>query len=249
MMASGASAQTSRGAKASKSPRALGLIEMTNGKARLIPIVILIDGQYFDASAYKASPVPMALWGDTVYEGIRTGVSQGLFTVKSALEKPETHQWLGEGTWLPASEIRPKVASKSAPAIPRGMNEDEGPPVLRHAGAKKPTAPDAGPAAAPTPPSPQPAQPAPATKTSGRTTGKRNQACGAESLSRTGQRRTRPETRHPGAQTAGAVDGHAHQRRQARECVKAGGLVLANPADPGNLSGRRSANRVLTATP
>ena len=164
MMASGASAQTSRGAKASKGPRALGLIEMTNGKARLIPIVILIDGQYFDASAYKASPVPMALWGDTVYEGIRTGVSQGLFTVKSALEKPETHQWLAEGTWLPASEIRPKVASKSAPAIPRGMNEDEGPPVLRHAGAKKPTAPDAVPAAAPTPPSPQPAQPAPATK-------------------------------------------------------------------------------------
>src|ERR1700733_15290645 len=83
MMVPAASAQAAHAAKANKGPRALGLIEMTNGKARLIPIVILIDGQYFDASAYKASPVPMALWGGTVYEGVRTGVSQGLFTVKS----------------------------------------------------------------------------------------------------------------------------------------------------------------------
>ena len=49
-----AAGQDSRQPKAIKGPRALGLIEMTNGKTRLIPIVILIDGQYFDASAYKA---------------------------------------------------------------------------------------------------------------------------------------------------------------------------------------------------
>jgi hypothetical protein len=155
MMAPTAAAQASRGAKVNKGPRALGLIEMTNGKARLIPIVILIDGQYFDASAYKASPVPMALWGGTVYEGVRTGVSLGLFTVKSVLEKPDTHQWIGEGKWLPANEIRPKLAGKSAPAIPRGMNDDEGPPVLRHAGASNPKAPDANPTT-PTPPTPAP---------------------------------------------------------------------------------------------
>jgi hypothetical protein len=155
-----AAAQASHGAKANPGPRALGLIEMSNGKARLIPIAILIDGQYFDANAYKASPVPMALWGDTVYEGVRTGVSQGLFTVKSVLEKPETHQWIGEGTWLPASEIRPKSARKESP-VPRGLNDDEGPPVLRHEGPAKPKAPDATPAA-PTPPSPPaPSQPAP----------------------------------------------------------------------------------------
>jgi hypothetical protein len=161
MMVPAAAAQATRGAKANKGPRALGLIEMTNGKARLIPIVILIDGQYFDANAYKGSPVPMALWGGTVYEGVRTGVSQGLFTVKSVLEKPDTHQWMGEGTWLPASEIHPKSASKPASAIPRGMNDDEGPPVLRHAGANKPKAPDAT-SATPTPPSPPPPAPQPA---------------------------------------------------------------------------------------
>jgi hypothetical protein len=159
MILPSAAAQDSR-TKVNKGPRALGLIEMTNGKARLIPIVILIDGQYFDASAYKASPVPMALWGGTVYEGVRTGVSQGLFTVKSVLEKPDTHQWLGEGAWLPASAIKPKTASKSASSIPRGLNEDEGPPVLRHAGTNRPKAPDAPPAASAPPVPPSPSQPA-----------------------------------------------------------------------------------------
>ncbi|MGH9500878.1 MAG: hypothetical protein ACRD3L_17200 [Terriglobales bacterium] len=136
----------------------MGLIEMTNGKARLIPIVILIDGEYYDASAYKASPVPMALWSDTVYEGVHSGVSQGLFTVTTALENPETHEWRGEGTWLPASAIHARPASKES-STPRGMDDDEGPPVLRHAGAAKPKAPNAAPAtpaAAPTPPSPNP---------------------------------------------------------------------------------------------
>jgi len=160
MMVVCAAPQASRNTKPNKGPRALGLIEMTNGKARLIPIVILIDGQYFDASAYKASPVPMALWRDTVYEGVRTGVSQGLFTVTAVLENPNTHQWLGEGTWLPASAIRPKIARKDTSPIPRGLNEDEGPPVLRHAGSAKPKAPDATPAATP-PATPTPPPPAP----------------------------------------------------------------------------------------
>jgi len=159
-MAASAGAQDSRG-KANKGPRAVGLIEMTNGKARLIPIVILIDGQYFDASAYKASPVPMALWGGTVYEGVKTGVSQGLFTVKSVLENPNTHQWIGEGNWLPASAIKAKSVHKEPPSVPRGLNEDEGPPVLRHSGTTRPKAPDtaAPPPAAPTP-TPAPAAPA-----------------------------------------------------------------------------------------
>jgi hypothetical protein len=162
MMTASATAQGSRGAKPNKGPRALGLIEITNGKAQLIPIVILIDGQYFDASAYKASPVPMALWGDTVYEGVHTGVSQGLFTVKSAFENHEKHEWLGEGTWLPASAIHAKSARKDTSSIPRGLNEDEGPPVLRHAGKTKPKAPDAAPAA-PAPATPTSTPPPPAT--------------------------------------------------------------------------------------
>src|SRR5271170_8048704 len=82
-------AQAGRAAKTTKTPRALGLLELApNGKARLIPITILIDGKYYDASAYKAAPVPMALWTDTVYEAIHTGVSLGLFTVTA----PQQHK-------------------------------------------------------------------------------------------------------------------------------------------------------------
>ena len=142
----GASAQVGRTNAAPKEPRALGLLELTSdGKAHLIPITIRVDGQYFDASAYKAAPVPMALWGDTVYEGIRTGVSQGLFTVTGALQRKETNEWIGEGRWQSASALAAaaKVPKKAESSEPRGMNVDEGPPVLRRSGAAKPQPPDA----------------------------------------------------------------------------------------------------------
>ena len=43
-------------------PRALGVLRLTaSGKATLVPITILMSGKFYDASAYKASPVPMAL--------------------------------------------------------------------------------------------------------------------------------------------------------------------------------------------
>jgi hypothetical protein len=154
-------AQVGRGAKVSKGPRALGLLELTpNGKAHLIPITILIDGKYYDASAYKAAPVPMALWSETVYEAVRTGVSQGLFTVTGALQRKDAkdaNEWMAEGTWQSADSIKAKVAKKPAASEPRGMNEDEGPPVLRRAGAEKPKSTE--PPAAPTTPSQTPSAP------------------------------------------------------------------------------------------
>jgi hypothetical protein len=163
-----AAAQSVSGKKAIKGPRALGLVELApSGKAHLVPITILYDGEYYDASAYKAAPVPMALESGTVYEGFRTGVSLGLFTVTSALQANNT--WLGTGTWQSASAIaaakdaaakKKAVMSKPAPEPP------EGPPVLRRAGPKpKPAeeAPSAGPgasgpsASAPTTPASPPA--------------------------------------------------------------------------------------------
>jgi len=159
--------QASRGAKKIKEPRALGLLEFgPNKKPRLIPIEILYDGQYYDAGAYKASPVPLALWSGTVYEGFQSGVSQGLFTVTGALENPETKQWLAEGTWLPADMIAKKSAKKPVSAEPRGLNDDSGPPVLRRAAtAEQPKPPETPPAppvpaAAPQPPSATSAPPA-----------------------------------------------------------------------------------------
>src|ERR1700733_647496 len=108
--------------KTNKGPRALGLLELPpKGKAHLIPITILIDGKYYDASAYKAAPVPMALWSDTVYEAVRSGVSLGLFTVTGALQAKDPNkamEWMGEGTWQTASEVKAKAAKKSVPSIP-----------------------------------------------------------------------------------------------------------------------------------
>ncbi len=153
-----------------KGPRALGLVQLApNGKAHLIPITILYDGEFYDASAYKASPVPMALESGTVYEGVRTGVSQGLFTVISALQGNNT--WIGDGTWQSNAAIaagkeaaakRREVMSKPAP------EPAEGPPVLRRASAKPKPAEDASsaaPAAAPAPSSPTPPASAPAAST------------------------------------------------------------------------------------
>jgi hypothetical protein len=149
-------AQVGRDAKkVTKAPRALGLLELApNGTAHLIPITILIDGKYYDASAYKAAPVPMALWSETVYEAFRSGVSQGLFTVSGALQRQgakDGNEWMGEGTWQSADSIKMKATKRKVSSEPRGMNEDEGPPVLRRADKPKVTEP---PATATTPPAP-----------------------------------------------------------------------------------------------
>ena len=153
-------AQTRSAAKSNPGPRALGLLVLPpNGKAHLIPIAILIDGKYYDASAYKAAPVPMALWSETVYEAVRTGVSQGLFTVTGALQQKgakDANEWMGEGTWQSMDALKAKDLKKPVYAEPRGMNQDEGPPVLRRSGAEKPK-PTEPPAAPATPPQAQPA--------------------------------------------------------------------------------------------
>lgn len=146
-----ASAQTPYGAKPYKGPRALGLIELpAKGKPHFIPIAILINGDFYDASVYKADPVPMALWSETVYQGLKTGVSQGLFTVSSALQNRKTDEWIAEGTWASEEALKKEVKKKPESIIPRGMDDDEGPPVLRHSGPK----------------TPEPAQPAPPPPTS-----------------------------------------------------------------------------------
>ena len=139
----------------------MGLVQLlANGKARLVPITILYDGEFYDASAYKAAPVPMALESGTVYEGVRTGVSQGLFTVTGALQGNNT--WIGDGTWQSASAIAAaaEASAKKKAAMSKPAPEPvEGPPVLRRASPKAAQPPEAAPAAAPA--ASGPASPAP----------------------------------------------------------------------------------------
>src|SRR6202158_6223829 len=109
-----------------KGPRALGLIQLSpKGKARLTPIAIMMDGKFYDAGSYKAAPVPMALDFDIVYEGFRTGVSQGVFTITQPGQL--NHVWIAEGTWLPAGAKAPEKSKKySTPVI----EDKDAPPVL-----------------------------------------------------------------------------------------------------------------------
>jgi hypothetical protein len=111
-----------------KGPRALGLVQITPaGKARLIPVTIMINGKFFDAGSYHATPVPMALDFGIVYEAFRTGISQGIFTITQPGQL--NHEWIAEGTWLPAGARAPEKTKKyAAPVIEEDSKDDR--PVL-----------------------------------------------------------------------------------------------------------------------
>jgi len=120
-------------------PRAVALLRMTDdNKASLVPIAILIDGKFWDATAYKADPVPMALDAGTVYEAERSGSSLGLFTVNAALHSNAPNSqapWLGTGAWKPTGTEEPKPALKANTA-PLGIDTEDAPPRLTHDPAK-----------------------------------------------------------------------------------------------------------------
>jgi hypothetical protein len=126
-----------------KGPRAVGILQLTaGGKGTLIPVAILIDGKFYDASEYKADPVPMALDSGTVYEVEQGGDSQGLFTVSGALHSKNqgsANPWVGAGSFLPAGTEAEK-ATRKAEDVPVGINGDDNdaPPRLARGGAAKP---------------------------------------------------------------------------------------------------------------
>jgi hypothetical protein len=101
-----------------KGPRAVGILQLnSDGKGSLIPVAILIDGHFYDASAYKADPVPMALESGTV-----SGVLRG----SSASATP----WVGTGAFLPQGTELPKTTRK-AEDVPVGIDSSgDEPPRL-----------------------------------------------------------------------------------------------------------------------
>jgi hypothetical protein len=137
--------------KKGKGPRAVGILQLnSSGKAALVPVAILIDGKFYDASAYKADPIPMALESGTVYEAEQAGDSQGLFTIGGALRSKSpgsAHPWVGNGTYLPQGAEAPKDTRK-AENVPVGMdNNGDEPPRLTRKNSAKPAASDSGAAA------------------------------------------------------------------------------------------------------
>ena len=115
-------------------PRAVGILQLnSSGKGTLIPIAIRIDGKFYDASIYKADPVPMALDVGTVYEVEKTGQSEGLFTVGGALHNQNQNSatpWLGAGAYVLNGTAAANNIHK-AEDKPRGLDdENDGPPRL-----------------------------------------------------------------------------------------------------------------------
>lgn len=129
VLACGAWAQVAKRTKKSSGPRALGLVEiLTNGKARIQTICIMVDGKFFDGGTYKATPVPMSVAPQTVYEGTRNGLSIGLYTIVDA--RAARGSWFGEGKWVPTgSEPKPPPPITST----KRVDEEEAPPILRRA--------------------------------------------------------------------------------------------------------------------
>lgn len=119
--------------KKDEGPRAIAVLRQdAKGKSTLIPIAILIDGKFWDASAYKADPVPMALEPGTVYEAEKTGNSVGLFTIGSALHSRAanvTVPWLATGAFQPIDAVKPKATLKAETA-PAGIVDADAPPRL-----------------------------------------------------------------------------------------------------------------------
>jgi hypothetical protein len=129
LLAVGALAQLAKRAKKSSGPRALGLVEiLSNGRARIQTICIMVDGKFFDAGTYKSTPVPMSVAPGTVYEGTRNGESIGLYTIADA--RAARGSWFGEGKWVPTgSEPKPAPAIVST----KRTDDEDAPPIMRRA--------------------------------------------------------------------------------------------------------------------
>jgi hypothetical protein len=136
LLASFAFAQFEKRRRADKGPRAVGLLQLAqNGKAHLVPIAIMIDGRFYDAGAYKADPVPLALQSDVVYEAEQTGVPQGLFTVAGAFHNNK-NGWAADGAWKTEAQIEADKAKARTDAAKRNqkapVDQDiGGPPKLK----------------------------------------------------------------------------------------------------------------------
>jgi len=136
--------------KRSTGPRAVAVLQMNaSGKTSLVPIAILINGKFWDATAYKADPVPMALDTGNVYEAERTGNSLGLFTVGGALHRTNAAPggqppWIATGKWHP-NGTESDTRTLKAEAAPIGLDTGDGPPRLTRDPAKKDLPPDSAP--------------------------------------------------------------------------------------------------------
>ncbi len=231
-------------------PRAVAVLRMdAKGKVSLVPIAIMINGKFWDASAYKADPVPMALEPGTVYEGERSGNSLGLFTIGSALHSNSVNvptPWLATGVWRAAGSEPAKKVLKAETA-PANIDTVDQPPRLTHNPmntAPASGAPDSGKAPAPTTaPSPSSSTPSTASSGSEKPSGSSNSGDGPPRLTKP----SAPAPESPGSNQTGASQPAPNSSGAPTAPPSKAG---ANQADdkvniPASDSGTKEANRPI----
>jgi len=91
-------------AKTRKGPRGIAVLEWEGDPnspkphtSVLVPITILDEGKYYDASIYRASPVPMAIDSGVVYDILKSGDLVGTFVTGASSQ--QNNRWYGLGSF------------------------------------------------------------------------------------------------------------------------------------------------------
>ena len=118
-------------------PRAISVLEMdAKGQTRLVPVTILVQDRYYDASQYQANPIPMAAEGGTVYQVLKSNTPFGWFTVEQANQL--RGNWLSTGKFKEQAPEQEKKPGKVE--VDLGKDSEDRPVLKRHAGSSSDSA-------------------------------------------------------------------------------------------------------------
>jgi hypothetical protein len=172
--------------------RATAVLEVTTDSAGIvvtsvIPVTILDEGVFRDASIYKTTPRPMALGTGIVYEGQKAGTPAGYATI---LSSTNDQGWTALAKWqLPEAPKKPqatppvvsderptlhRAAEGGAPPTPSATPAGDRPTMHRSGEGSAPPTPAATPATSSTSPAPTESVPASAPEDADRPTLKRH---------------------------------------------------------------------------
>ncbi|HEY1937915.1 MAG TPA: hypothetical protein VGJ33_08280 [Candidatus Angelobacter sp.] len=135
--------------------RATAVVEVTTDSAgvvatKVIPVTILDEGTFHDASIYKTSPQPMALDNGIVYEAQVAGIPVGYATI---LSSANSNGWIALGKWQAANAPKkaetpaPVTASDDRPTLHRGDSNSSAAPA--NSSATSSSTPEASPSPTP----------------------------------------------------------------------------------------------------
>lgn|GEM_PF-1733189 len=117
-----------------KTARAISVLEThKNGSRWLVPVVFYYEGHFYDATLYHATPVPLSLYADTLYEVQQSGKPVATFTVQTASQVNDL-EWYGNGRFksLPA----PSTLAKKDVLKPVVAKDPSRPTLLRREGSE-----------------------------------------------------------------------------------------------------------------